>query len=90
MRLKQKSKISEFWKTFFYLTLHVCVFPEYAYHMCAGANRGQKRASDLELELPYVHKLPMWVRGIELESSTRAITAEPSLYSPHSRIVSNI
>jgi len=49
-------------------------------HVSADAYRGQKGASDLELELQAVISHPTWVLKIRLKSTARAVLAtEPSI-----------
>lgn len=55
----------------------------HVYHMCAGANRGQQKASDsLELMLHISGSHTLWVHGFEPRALVRiasALTTETSL-----------
>lgn len=52
---------------FISVSVHTCAY------VCAGAHRGQKRASNLlEVELQEVESRPSWVLGTKLESSARS------------------
>lgn len=44
-------------------------------HMCPGTLEASRASDSLELEVQTLVSCPMWVQGIKLESSARAVSA---------------
>lgn len=78
----------------FIITLYICVHAcQYVYHVHLGAHEGQKRAwESLELELQEVVNHPVWILGIESQSSARVASTQflSYLFSPFDGILNNV